>query len=1429
MLESAVKQLAGADRDAKLDAYMMIVRALQASKNLPDRIALRDKMTLFLHFIQRDIVAKNPAGTLDTPLIVKALSLLDTFLFFPAIASTIPSDFGVFIIDHCIKGFEDQNTPKELARRLLHVAATQDFTQRVWTTDRVRRLVAALHGIEGHLRGKSIVVYRLRVYHRLIQKAQPYMVTHTDWLNDVFTDMLSPLKDIRSSAIKLGSEAAFVYGRDQQLSRRVLELLDASIEEKTYIEWYREQLLTMTKSADKAVVPQIWSVIVLLIRVSLCRWRFFNPWLHLIQNCFNSSDVECNREANFAWNRFVYTLHFDDRNFSSTKMFSTLLQPIAVQLRKAGISDQKRELVFGGLCNLYYYAFKPNATLPQIDMYWDTSVKPLTDALVPAKKSSEEAIDEHFRRAAVILTSFFGGSKSPMWQEDRVKDTIVPRPQDLPMIDQKWIRRSSSKIFSVMTPIMDRHFCQLPDKTSPIYHMWNTLVTFVGHAASKEIKVSNDTADFISETLGLLLRYWQVGLPEGDSAMAEQFLLATQTVVLSVVEKLGVLPFTERMFSLGTANGFMPISTPSHKPGKNVGDVRTPLQHLFGLFTRLPPGIPDDETYLLFIRSVFSPFFTSSKSAKARSDLANEMLQSVPIWTPQSSHYPYGPWVFASENIMAAMSASQVSVPSSGDALLGHEYRVIVRLLERGWRETPNLPWARWQAHYHALVNWATEETGEAGRAVGVIEPLAKMIRGSLANDNFGVPRSTLKVTADLLSTATQPRDRQALDAARRRLWGTATAGGKVVSFDPFDHLYKLVDEILTSTYDASTEDSIDPDVSVLLTEVTSFLNRPSNQQAIKSISNLENGIAAWVQDKRGLMNSLRDAEQADAAKQLWSVVCKIIFAENTPQLETFEQLLCAGFESKHRHIVNIAALAWNTRFEGVEHLDYPDHLKAVLLSSQTFVDLTLPGLAAPPTPSDAQGRSFVESQEAPRDISLASSRSLRRSLPPSSAKSSKSASPAVAVAAKLSLSERKRPDRTPRKVRSSARSTPTSRLRHDNSQLQFVPVESSPLANQEESQNLTERQKEVRTRQKQTANIYPVRSSPRRKSQTPAAAAVAEKPTEQQQREHRDAAAAAEEAAAPQEVFVDALSSPPSSARLRRSSRRITEEANAKDSSFVMSDGDERSMLRLVVELDSRKSCELPLSDRPAESPPKRDPPNQVEDCITVAPSPKKQRVRKSKSRSPAAAVAEEAHEGEEAAPPPVVEKSSKKKRKRSGSSKLERRKKRKADDSADDSMVGSSQSSSPYLSEVEGDKSQTAVVDTVADANSSPQAEPEVEAETIEPPSPARSEGNTDTELESQLVAEQQAASLSQSQSQTSAEPAPVVLLADITEEMDVDLPAAEPSIPASTPTMMESLANVLTQLQSATLPRAEVHKMEDMLMDIKRALYAAEERGR
>ncbi|KAF3342537.1 Rap1-interacting factor 1 N terminal-domain-containing protein [Verticillium dahliae] len=1619
MLESTVRQLAGTDRDAKTDAYMMLVRALQASNNLPDRVALQSKMGLFVQFIQRDIVAKTPAGTSDSPLISKALTLLDTFLFFPAIASTIPSDFGIFIVDHCIRSFEDPALPKDLARRLMHVMAKQDFPLRVMTSDRIKRLVSALHAMDGPSRGKMVVVSRLRIYARLMIQTKAYMAVHTEWLNDVLTDMLSSVKDVRNSAIKLGFEASFVFGREKLLQRKFMDLLEMSIEEMTYIEWYHAQLQEMIKgdSQDKAAVPKIWSVIILLLQYPLNKWRYFNPSLMIIQKCFNVA--ESNREANYAWNRYVYTAHLDEPTFH--KVLPTLFMPLASQLSKSTVSPVKRELVMGGLCNLYYYAFKPNTNPAHLDAYWDVSVQPLTDALVPSA-NIPDTLDLHLQRATAILIGLLDSSTLRIWRDDRIKDSPIAKPEELPVIDSKWVRRNAPRVFKVISPIMDKHFCQLADRTSSTYKLWRALVGSVAFAASKEIKVSTDTATFVSEMFGLLLKHWQTGIStEGDTAeTARQFVRAVQEMVLTAVESLGLLPFTEKMISLGRLSSFVPVATPSHRPGKNLGDVRSPLQHLFGLFSRLPPGVPDDETYLQFLRAVFSPFFSTTKSAKARSELATEMLQAVPIWSPTTSFYPYGPWVFASESMIAAMSISQSSIQttsSSGDTILGHEYRSIARMLERGWKETPNLPLNYWNELYTALANRAVEEVGEPGKAIGVIEPLAKMIRETLpADSSVALPPNAFRVATELLSSANHPQDRHALEAARRRVWGTAVTGSRGPSFDPFDHLYQLVDHLLLHFYALGSTEGLAEVATPFFGEISDFLLRCNPALVLRTITNLESGMSVWIQDQQGILSSRRDVAQAEAVKKLWTTVCGTILSGEQPQLESFEMLLCAGFESKHRQIVNTAAETWNRVFEAAGDVQYPERLKAVLLSSQSVLDLALPGLQIPSVPSESHNRSFVDSQvDVPAAIP-SSSRSSRRGVLSSSSKSRQLASSSPA---RLNLAAKQSSSNTPKRTRTSARSTPKSRLRHDDSQLHFTPVESSPLAGAKESQVLTERQQEVRERQKDAAAIFPgLRSSPlkheaaaqqlsskaaaaegrkqRQRDVTPEGRAEEEEyvistPTPRRgqamamivddqdmtdppssppeprpfpllphlktrsslgevdqdwpmssspvngspvvSKEHTAAneipvlditgdenhnpssldthgsemviddsfqmevvpSSVASETRLPThrkevvvmddeeaeddddepstpraredvddaksdepDIFVDALTSPQQP--LTRSAKKALErQADAeKDGSFVMSDGDENSMLRLVVELDSRR-CKLPINRHPAESPSKHEDVKEVLDCITVvAPEDdedeedeaqeKPRRKSKSKSRSPGRSQSVV----EMSAPPSASETSSKKKKRKRSAAAREESTNKKAKPSQEGrrsrqtSVLTDRSAASSFCSDSHAGDAQ----DPSSPGHpSTPAKETRARKASVTPRRRSRrissDEKDTDTELESQLAAEQIAASRSQS---LAVEEAVALSSTSVSREASMDLshdvtPRASQSVAIPTveeneeqdedesqkPTMLDSLSGVLAQLKSATLSRDEVYKMEDVLMDIKRELFAAEKRGR
>ncbi|EFQ27809.1 uncharacterized protein GLRG_02953 [Colletotrichum graminicola M1.001] len=1626
MLESTVKQLAGADRDSKRDAYSTLVNALKTSNNLPDRIALQVKMGLFVQFIQRDITAKNPASSgPDAPLVNDALRLLATFLHFPAIASTIPSDFGVFFIDHCIRSFENPSTPKDIARHLMHAVATQDFSPKVMTSDRVRRLVAALRNIEDILKGKSIVMSRILIYKRLVQQSKQLMVLHSDWLNDLLTDMLSRVKELRSAAISLGFEAVYTFGKEKSLSRKVMELFDTSIEEMKFAEYYHQQLRSMAKDKDDrqltAAVPKIWSVIILFLRCPLDRWQFFNQWLQLIQMGFNNNDhPQTKQEANFAWNRFVWSMHTEGQSFA--KLLPTLYQPLGSQLKSKYTSKHIREVVFGSVCNLLYYTFKPGTSTTLLESYWDACVKPITEA-PKAHARNADAVDEHLRQATLILTGLFDSTTPRLWREERIRETPLARPHELPAIDPKWLRRNSSRVFQVIEPIMEKHFLELSDKNSRIHCLWRTLVGAMVSAASKEIKVSVDTTAFISQMCGLLLKRWEAGLTEIkylSPETATRFLASAGELITVTVEALGPLPFTEKMISLGRLQNFTPVSTPSHKPAKNAGDARTPLQHLAGLMSRLPPGIADNEEFVDFYRTVFNPFF-APRSAKSRFDLAQEMLSATPIWSSAVTHSPYAPWVIAAECLASIFSSSQNNVQttsSTGEPALGHEYRTVVRLLERGWQEAPNLPWQHWRFLLTALSNRASEETGEAGRALGVIEPLAKAIHESIPADSTSlVSAKTVTAAAELLSIAKHPLDRQAVEAARRRLWGTAVTGSKSSSFDPFNNLYKLTNELLERLYEANESDNMD-DSATLLKECGGFLSRCNVELAPRTVSNLESGLVMWIRDSQGIIKARQSPATSEAAKALWDAVRGIILPDTTPaeiQLEAFEELFCAAFESKHRHIVNSIAQAWNCIYENAESIQYPEHLKTVLLAVRPTVDIILPGLESTRETATDENHSFVESQDDIEMLTVSSTRSSRnRPINFSSPLSS----------TKASLSARKKLGSTPRRTRSGGRrSAATARLRHDDSQIQFAPIENSPLnpAVNPESQVLTERQKEIRERQKDTVAMFPaMRSSPQAQTEEDASvelkavvpesvpetskdvtpkrsvryedfvsstptprrgqavamadndqdmtdppssppeprpfpllpqiksrtssrselddwhfssspvsgspslemAIVTDEPTElhltnadaslrqsgeaspdlsavddsfqgvpssaveepelpppvlekakETLQPQQSEQATTETTSVPQpdstpstpkntrvinveeprsgnEVFVDAPSSPQPTVLTRSATRAAVN----KDRSFEMSDGDETSMLRLVVDLDRRR-CELPISKYPATSPPKpsKGPRNgkqrkgkpAVLDCITVcgeddddeeeeeeededepaelAPSQPQTAPHESKSRSPGKPSTPVTRS---AASPPDK---SAKKRKRGGASRYGTRyKKRKstageADDETNE-METSQLAMSPVLGEEAFCESQHSFTgDTPSKLSTGSRSE------------------DLEAEIHSQLVHEQQEADHRESQSFEAPNLEPSLTQTQLTAEdsMDVDVAdttnavIAQPKPQAQVDTkdvrMVDSLSSVLDQLRSAALSRDEVYKMEDILMDIKRELFAAEARGR
>lgn len=1088
MLESTLQQLAGADRESKIDAYIMLFRGLKASSNLPDRIALQQKLDVFLQFIQRDLSARASNGNVDLILATSAVKLLHTFLRHQGIASSIPNEFAIFLVDHCVRSFQDEQAPKEVVRHLMNAMYLQNFGFEVMTSERVGRLVNALHNLENHMSGKSIIQSRILVYEKLVKQCPQHMAIHSDWLQDLFTDMLSSAADIRSAAIRLGLHAAFCLNKDKRVVSRALDLLNLSLEDQRYVEHICERLSSMLESTDDCVfVPRVWSVITLFIP-NPDSWDYFKPWTTILQRSFNLANYQVKKEANLAWSRYTYRLFLDGR-LGHKKTIRIIRDPLLIQVKRKALRDS----VLGSIRNFYYYACRPGMNLKMLDDIWDLGVAPLMQQLI----NHEEEGSTNITQAAALLTGLIDCSNRRIWNQDRIADPALIKDSELPAIESKWIRANASRVFKLVGPILGKGFAELSVPASQYQRLWQALIGTAASASAKDVKLHDDTAKFVASAFTFLLGAWKNGPTskiDGKPYSSSQFLNSTKEFILTLVQGLGLLPnpFTDKQFVRSKEDKFLLYtSSTSHRPGKHHPVKRIPLHHLFILLSQLPPGLRDDDTLAIFFENVFSPFF-DEKRESTHADLSQELLRLLPV----DIYCPYGPWALCATRISASLEQSQRNYSSSGSTNggnLGPEYRDIVKVLERGLRSTPNLPWQRWAQLFQALLYRVKHETGDAGVAIGLVEPLAAVLNDLSAKVATAIEAKVLCATTELLAASAQPRDKLAVDAARRRLWGISTAGARQASFDPYDNLYKLVNHVLEKLYTDVV--SCDSELTTqFLTELKGFYDRGNPQLALRALIGIQESIICWLEDKDhritrtafsrvvdavSTKHSLRITDNSNARQMesLWQTLCKILVnaSAETLQLSTVEPLLCAAFRSTHRNIVNFAAETWNQIYEHVNQIEYPETLKNVLASLGSSVDITRPGLELRDDGDSNVRLDFTESQTDAMRLPFESPTRFHPSPLPRPSATSRSATSNSAKAI-----ESQPEGTTPLTRKKSKVRTAKIKLRHEDSQMQFAAIESSPALLGQESQFLTDRQKEIRERQRETAAMFPaVRSSP--------------------------------------------------------------------------------------------------------------------------------------------------------------------------------------------------------------------------------------------------------------------------------------------------------------------------------------------------------------
>lgn len=209
----------------------------------------------------------------------------------------------------------------------------------------------------------------------------------------------------------------------------------------------------------------------------------------------------------------------------------------------------------------------------------------------------------------------------------------------------------------------------------------------------------------------------------------------------------------------------------------------------------------------------------------------------------------------------------------------------------------------------------------------------------------------------------------------------------------------------------------------------------------------------------------------------MWKEVNKAI--ERLPRKDSqillhLEPLVAAGFLSTRRSIVNISITTWNNTFGQEESLRYPSRLEQALRRLRGSVSISLPSFVQrdEETVSSETGDTqsvltFSQCNELAFYDSDSGIEEIRHSVKSSRAKKSPFK---ITKDTRRSLSQS--PAVTNKRV--SARHTPKVRLRHDNSQIEFEPIVSSPSNPfNQESQILTERQKEMIERQRRTTGLF--------------------------------------------------------------------------------------------------------------------------------------------------------------------------------------------------------------------------------------------------------------------------------------------------------------------------------------------------------------------
>ena len=964
MLEDVVRELTSSSRGSRLDAYQTLNGCLKAYDDLPSPEAIEEKMPLLMDFIRRDLTTGTPEGGIhDTQLMTQVLKLLTIFLWMPKLAHLLDDEFCIFILHHSTTVLADKKSPKVLVNHYMHLLATQKFHSKILTDDRANRLLNILRDITTYVKGNGVVGQRLMVYRTLLTQANTVMLRRVEeWMEHLFSGMLSNIKEVRARALAFGLDASLTLGTTTHVSRSVLDIFNRqSSEGKKFSDMLVHRLNDMIGAKDEALhVPQVWSVVILFLRSrrgQLEHWEYMRIWLQIIQKCFNSSDTHVKYQAHASWNRLIFAISPTISTGSS--MVRMLRLPITAQLDRRQNDKQSRQAKQGAYtsyCTLLYYALRPLSSHDTLDRFWEEYV-----ALLLIKTDTKFACE--------VLMSLLGDAPQKIWTENRANEGAAVKPEELPRLDPKWIRLRAATVLKVLDAVLQLvEWQQAEDGEAWVLRAWRAFTRALGDAGSKEIKVSAESMTAVAHMMGSLKHFWvhcnKRQATRGDLLAKSTDMERLAALVDIAVANMGTIPFTEKRLIQISGDSFEAAETPSSRSARIQASVASPMAHLIRMLYVSCPIDDASEHYSNTMRGFFQIVLRSATSRRSKLKVLRDICDLVAPEIVESHGAKATFWELVLRLLMDSLASSRADDGTTDISYqLGPDYVTILKILELEARNCTDIS-KNWEAAFECINFQIQKECGIGGSVVSLIEPYAVILHAWLAEDHLV---TSIQRTTTLVKNASWPESRKDIERAQRALWGASSLPFKAASFCPFDKLYVLVDDILAASYSAYSE-PVSGNIIQLLQAFTSFIvTCPSSQSAVL-LKRLQTGCSVWIKDADGRMNQADIPSRAIYAAvslseprplwtnsqillqvlQMWEIITTVI--RNFPRFDTnmlssLQVLILAGLSSRHRAILNLSIGLWNSTFGQTSDITYPETLRQPLLRLASITEIEVQGL----------------------------------------------------------------------------------------------------------------------------------------------------------------------------------------------------------------------------------------------------------------------------------------------------------------------------------------------------------------------------------------------------------------------------------------------------------------------------------------------------